>query len=258
MDEEFKVENLFEDDDDVVIDPRIEDTSTHVKQLEQQAKPIQQPAQQQAIAQPIQAPVQNNQNQQQMSAQLQQQIANEKEAFGYSIAEWQQKENEYIRRLKEIKYPIDMKPIDLEKMIMLVDALMTDVMIDNIECERRLETYETQIKIEEIALYNTIQTQSSTKLTVDNTKSLVREWIKTHTWDNTVYSLYTLKKVFNDRHVFTTNILKSLKDKQDRFVTQSGLLKMEVAIGNISSNVPTNMPNNNQGPLNYGDPYYGG
>ena len=257
MDEEFKVENLFEDDDDVIIDPRIEDTSTHVKQLEQQAKPIQQPAQQQAIAQPIQASVQN-QNQQQMSAQLQQQIANERQAFGYSIAEWQQKEDEYIKRLKDIKYPIDMKPIDLEKMIMLVDALMTDVMVDNIEFERKLEAYETQIKIEELALYNTIQTQSSTKLTVDNTKSLVREWIKTHTWDNTVYSLYTLKKVFNDRHVFTTNILKSLKDKQDRFVTQSGLLKMEVAIGNISSNAPTNVPNNNQGPLNYGDPYYGG
>lgn len=257
MDEEFSVENLFEDDDNVVIDPRIEDTSTQVKKLEQQAKPIQQPAQQQAIAQPIQTPVQN-QNQQQMSAQLQQQIANERQAFGYSIAEWQKKEDEYIKKLKDIKYPIDMKPIDLEKMIMLVDALMTDVMVDNIEFERKLEAYETQIKIEELALYNTIQTQSSTKLTVDNTKSLVREWIKTHTWDNTVYSLYTLKKVFNDRHIFTTNILKSLKDKQDRFVTQSGLLKMEVAIGNISSNAPTNVPNNNQGPLNYGDPYYGG
>lgn len=257
MDEEFRVENLFEDDNDVVIDPRIEDTSTQVKQLEQQAKPIPQQTQQQAIAQPIQASVQQ-QNQQQISVQLQQQIVNERQAFGYSIAEWQQKEEEYIRRLKEIKYPIDMKPIDLEKMIMLVDALMTDVMIDNIEFERKLEAYETQIKIEELALFNTIQTQSSTKLTVDNTKSLVREWIKTHTWDNTVYSLYTLKKVFNDRHIFTTNILKSLKDKQDRFVTQSGLLKMEVAIGNISSNAPTNMPNNNQGPLNYGDPYYGG
>ena len=166
-------------------------------------------------------------------------------AFGYSRNQWTQKENDFLAQLAAMTLPPDVKPSDVQDMALKIDSLLTQVRIDDIRVQQKLQVYELQLKVLEKTLYRSIKndlTKSGQKATVGEIEGMVAQKIDTTPWDGTAFSLYTLRNEYHKRSIFTTTVIKSLNEKKDLLITHSGILKIENSVGSLEGNVP-NVPN---------------
>ena len=158
----------------------------------------------------------------------------------YTEDEWKARERAYNEEIGKLSVDgYNLTPTDIAVQASKIDSIITPLRLDNLNCSRIANKYENVLKTEKEALFNIVQQSSSTKLTVDQTKSQVVQNIKTTIHHNTGKNLYDLCEFYNYRKYFTDATIRTLQDKKDLLIIYSGILKIENSMSGLSQTVPS-------------------
>ena len=172
----------------------------------------------------------------------------------YSDSEWAVKEAWYPRILAQITIPAD-NPTSahLQKAVVGLDVIAGVAFIDAARAESNYLRYDQLMKVEEGNAYVAVQNgqtgssiQNKAKLSIDDTKALVTQYLSSHPYDNTPHNIYELVNISRERREFMRNIIKLIEGKKDMFITTSANLKLDSTISGMTPSVPqqnSNYPN---------------
>lgn len=171
----------------------------------------------------------------------------------YSDSEWAVKEAWYPKILAQITIPAD-NPTSahLQKAVVGLDIVAGVAFIDAARAESNYLRYDQLMKVEEGNAYVAVQNgqtgssiQNKAKLSIDDTKALVTQYLSSHPYDNTQYNIYELVNISRERREFMRNIIKLIEGKKDMFITTSANLKLDSTISGMTPSVPqqNNYPN---------------
>lgn len=168
-------------------------------------------------------------------------LASLKVKVDYNDQEWKQREQAYSDEIDKIHIDAsNLTPNEIAVAASRIDAILTPLRLDNVYAQKASTKYESDLKLQNLLLYNTVKKNAQgTKLTVDETKSLIAEHINQNPWENTGENLFKLCERYGARKIFTEQAIKILQDKKDLLITYSGVLKIESSVSGFTQSVPT-------------------
>lgn len=163
----------------------------------------------------------------------------------YSDSEWAVKEAWYPKILAQITIPAD-NPTSahLQRAVVGLDVVAGVAFIDAAYAESNYLRYDQLMKVEEGNAYVAVQNgqtgsiQNKTKLSIDDTKALVTQYLSSHPYDNTPYNIYELVNISRKRREFMRKVIELIEGKKDMFITTSANLKLDSTISGMTPSVP--------------------
>jgi len=239
--------NLF--DNDLVqaqpFDPCAEEVENNVQTPINEPIPVQdQPIQAERIKNVNNQPNTVQASNQQSNVQVLNQINQDPMDILYNVSstytdnQWALRENIYVNECNKIR--VDTGNVSNNDVIIAagqIDRLLTPLVADNISAQRLSAKYENLLKLEKELCFNSVKQQAGTKLTVDETKSLIAMTISNKRQFEDNKNLYELCERYGSRYIFTKGILDCLHDKKDLLINYLTILKLENSTQSMSPNV---------------------
>lgn len=152
----------------------------------------------------------------------------------YTDDEWKEKENEYINEINKLVIPEAPTTTDITRLISQIDGLLTVARMDYTYVNQQYTKYNNLLKIEKEEGFSKIKlnppsqySNANAKLTVDDIKGIVSQFISNTPYSKSKYTLYQLVEKTTSRYIFMTQMIEILKDKKDMLITNSSMLKIE-------------------------------
>lgn len=163
----------------------------------------------------------------------------------YSQKQWEAREEHYVEELQKLELPDDPTTRDVLKINSRLDNLSTEAAIEFAYVSNQFEYYKKMIKIQEEGSYLTLKEQeledrrnggdSKAKLTADEIKSLVTNYLNNTPYNGTSKSIYDIYLCYMQRFGFIDRVVRTLNEKRQSLVTINAMLKLEsLSGGNVT------------------------
>lgn len=157
----------------------------------------------------------------------------------YFPSEWTMKEEWYINSINAISVPANPMPSDVANMACQVEKMLSTARLDMAFIEQAYNRWNMQCKVQESILFTGLKAiQQGGKLTIDEKKSRITEYLNATPWNGGKLTLYELREGADMRYVFMKNIIQSLMDKKDLLITHSSAIKADATLNALSPSVP--------------------
>ena len=139
--------------------------------------------------------------------------------------DWEQLETSYEAMLYKLILPDDPTTNELKSLEAGIDELFTHARLDYAYCRRKRDATDRKFK----AAHKVVMLAQVGK-TVSDREALAVEYIQTNIIDNMPADLYTCLEIDEYRLAFMESVVDVLREKHERCITISGLLKIEAGL----------------------------
>lgn len=151
----------------------------------------------------------------------------------YSINEWKQREQYYIQQCQSIIIPPEPTTKDVMQITSKIDTLLSEALFDLSHIKRNLSLYKNKMNLAEkeaFVICKQQQIAQSNKVTENEVKGLVVQYLKTHPLDNGKYSIYVLMQNTEYRYTFIESVVNILTEKKGSLISDSAMMKIESSL----------------------------
>jgi len=146
----------------------------------------------------------------------------------YTNKEWEEREKEYITKITSTILPINPTPTEVMELISKLDTIYTEASFDYSNFKRKLELASIDLKNAETEYFSVIKQQqqnSSSKITENDIKGLVKTYISNNIINGYSADLYTLVKYYIFRTTFMEQVLKSILEKKQSISIATAMIE---------------------------------
>ena len=158
----------------------------------------------------------------------------------YTVAEWQQKEEHYMKELANVILPEQPTTADVLEVTSKLDSIYTEASFDYAFVKRKESKINLDLKNAETEMFGIIKKQQlsagASKITESDVKSLVKNYLATNPLTGYKADIYTTSKAIITRVVFMEQVIKTIAAKSDGLKIAASMLKIEGGFSGAKDN----------------------
>lgn len=150
----------------------------------------------------------------------------------YSNNDWHTREDYYKQACGQIILNPNPTTKDVMSLTAYIDNILSEALLELSYVKRNYLMYKTKMTLSEkeaflICKQNSLATEPTKKITENDVKGLVVQYLKNNHYENTNLSIYDIVQLYEYRLTFIESVVKILTEKKAGIITDNAMLKIE-------------------------------
>lgn len=153
----------------------------------------------------------------------------------YSNQDWHNREEYYKKACGQIILNPNPTTKDVMALTAYIDNILSEALLELSYVKRSYLMYKTKMTLSEkeaflICKQNSLATEPNKKITENDVKGLVVQYLKNTPFGNTKRSIYDIVQLYEYRLTFIESVVKILTEKKAGIITDNAMLKIESSL----------------------------